>query len=176
MPRFQLVLLLILLAVVPPCCSGQRSQKFEDWHSRGLRGNPTGVVASLQTRDKRSRYHAGEIVKLDLIFTSRSDGLYTVETADVSGDVVFLQRSNSGEPRRLIDRHGIACCSSAPQTLSASPIEVFTHIYLRLEPGDYSLFVKTKRVCRGKLNAGHYGEGPVLTSGVLQLTIVPGQN
>jgi hypothetical protein len=176
MPRFQLLLLLILLAVVPPCCSGQRSQKFEDWHSRDLRGNPTGVMANLQTRDKRSRYHAGEIVKLDLIFTSRSDDLYTVETADVSGDEVFLQRSSSREPRRLIDRHGVVCCSSAPQTLSTSPTEISTHIYLRLEPGDYSLFVKTKRVCRGKLIAGHYGEGPMLTSGVLQLTIVPDEN
>ena len=42
MPRFQLLLLLILLTVVPPRCSGQRSQKLEDWHSRGLRANPTG--------------------------------------------------------------------------------------------------------------------------------------
>ena len=175
MPRFQLLLLLILLTV-PPRCSGQRSQKFEDWHSRGLRANPTGIVANLQTRDKRSRYHAGEIVNLHLIFTSRSDELYTVETADVSGDEVFLQQSSSEEPRRLIERHGVLCCSSAPQTLSTSPIEVSTHIYLRLEPGDYSLFVKTKRVCHGKLNAGHYGEGPILTSGVLQLTIVPDQN
>ena len=176
MSRLHLFLLFTLLAVVPPRCGGQSSHKFADWHQQSRKGNPAGVMTTLRTRDNRSRYHAGEIVKLDLIFTSRSEVLYSVETADVDGDETILQRSGSEGPQRLIDRHGVLCCSTARQTLSTNPIEVATHLYLRLEPGDYSLFVKTKRVSRGKPDTDHFGEGRVWTSDVLQLTIVPDQN
>ena len=111
-------------------------------------------------------------MNLELILTSRADVLYTVETADVSGDEIVFQRSSAEGPRRFIDRHGVLCCSTARQVLSTNPIEVATHLYLRPEPGDYSLFVKTKRVSRGKPDIDHHGEGTVLTSDMLQLTIV----
>jgi hypothetical protein len=89
------------------------------------------------------------------------------------GMETVLQDSTAKEPRQLVERHGIVCCNSAIKPLSKNPIDVATHLYLRLQPGEYSLFVRTKRISPGWPKPGHYGEGPVVTSDVLELTIMP---
>ena len=158
-----------------PLCLAQLPQKFEDLHSRSLKQNPAGVSIKLHTKDERVRYTAGEIVKVELSIASWSDDLYTVETADRDGDEMVLQDLGAEQPRRLIDKHGVLCCGYALKTLGKEPINVATHFYLRLQPGEYLLFVRTKRVSRGRPKQGHYGDGPMVTSDILRLTIKPDQ-
>ncbi len=173
MSSFDALMLFISLMVIPPCCVSQ--QKFEDLHSRGLKQNPARLTVKLHTRDNKVRYTTAEIIKLELSITSLSDDLYTVETATQQGDEVVLQ-DPSQEPRQIVDGYGVVCCSSAVKPLSKDPVNVATRLNLSLPPGEYSLFVRTKRVSRGWLKPGHYGEGPVLTSDVLHLTVTPDHN
>ena len=173
MSRVDVLVLVTIVMIMSPRGLAQHSQKFKDLHSRGLKQNSVGVSAQLHTQDNRVRYTTGEIVKLELSIRSLSDDLYTVETADRDGDEMVLQGSTAEEPRRLVDRHGVLCCSSALKSLGKNPVDVATHFYLHLQPGEYSLFIRTKRVSRGWPKPGHYGDGPVVTSDVLQLTINP---
>jgi len=174
--RFHVLVLLASLMVIPPRCEPQHQQRFEDWHRRGLKQNPAGLTVKLHTRDNTDRYAASERVNLQLSITSLSDTLYEVETAGMSGDEVVLQGSNTDKPRISVDKYGIACCSSAVKPLSKNPVNVATRLYLHLRPGEYSLFVKTKRVSRGGAKPGHYADALLVTSDVLHLTITPDHN
>jgi hypothetical protein len=165
---------LFVLLAISAACGAQTTKRFEEWHDRGLKENPAGVMLHLGTKDDRTAYHASEIITLQLLFTNSTDDVYTVEASDVGhGDEVVLQRSDVAEPSRLTSDHGVACCSDVRRPLGRKPTVVPSYFHLRLKPGEYSLYLKTQRVSRGWPEPGHYGEGPAVTSDVLHISVAP---
>jgi hypothetical protein len=155
-------------------CGAQTTAKFEEWHARGTKENPSGVSASLVTRDGHKIYHASDDIIFQMLLASSSENVYTAELAGMgNGDEIVFQRSDAAEPSRQPYDHRVICCSDVRQSLGQKPTVVTTYFHLRLQPGAYSLFFQTLRVSHGWPERGHSGEGPVVTSDVLHITVLP---
>jgi hypothetical protein len=165
----------LIFCALTSICLAQTTATFEQLHDRGLKRNPPGVTLHIETKDKRTVYHASEIIDPVMVFTSARANLYTVITEDLGwGDEAVLQ-PDGDKVRRLVFDHGVACCSSSvPEFLGPGPVIVGHYFRLQLPPGRYALFLQTERVSQGRPARGHYGEGgAVMTSDILNLTVLP---
>lgn len=151
----------------------QTATKLEELHARGLRENPSGLMLRVATKGGRSTYQTSEGINLQLLFTSSQANVYTVELVDVGhGDEIVLQRADAADPSRLTRDQGVVCCSDVRRVLGQKPTVVSPYFHFRLQPGKYSLFFQTHRVPGVGQNVDHYGEGPIVTSDVLHITVL----
>jgi hypothetical protein len=142
--------------------------------------DPLLIIA---TRNNQANFHVGEIIPLDLAFTSPSPNTYQLDTAtyDRSGRLNednFVVEPSTGfdDPLRLYFRsykgfmagglRGFKGLSTTPATIHADLNE-----WVRFKtPGQYRLTVTSSRV--SKVGSYEFGN-PTVTSNSLALTILP---
>lgn len=192
-----------LLLVCVNCLAQSASSTFENDHDAGVKQNPPGVTLTIATSDGRSAFHVSDVVKLTLAFTSNKPRVYTVEvapggnTAAASDDFVIqapdqwsaIHSLENGPPS------GIICCTANRKYVREQPITLESFLSLREirfldirelfhswpdlpEPGEYSIFVQTRRLMRGwpKSEKDKYFKASdivVTSENVLHITMIP---
>ncbi len=172
------------------------SPQFQREHAQGLQRTPFGVELTLATVDGQTTYHFADKVELLLSFTSETEGYYTVETltgmsAAGSSDDLVIQAPGLAAPIHSQSRlvYSVKCCDSRRRSLGRTRLTTtttFSFDWLRqaevgpsgkLQPGDYVVFVQTKRVMRGwpRPNVNRYAvlDGTVVTSNLLHIKLLP---
>jgi hypothetical protein len=174
-------------------------------HDKGVKQNPPGVVLTISTKDGRFRYHVSEQIHLRLTFTSTKLHFYTADlapggSAAVMSDEFVIQPRNGNFLFRIAKPWGIACCGDRRKYIGDKPLVGFGSFAFSewrmnllpldgvprndpnpiktLQPGEYDLFVQTRRVMRGWPKSEHdryFSVSNILvTSGnTLHLTILP---
>jgi hypothetical protein len=146
------LLLLLLLGIVLIGCKGQT--ELERLHSDDLKNNPKGVQLAITTEDGKFDYAAQDVVKFKLNYTSSEvttykAELYTDWNAAGVHDTAVVQYPNQ-QVRTLGPKNNFACCFSSLQYLNVSPVSTYSSFMLgRVEPGEYKLYLKTRRVFAG---------------------------
>ena len=195
-----LIALIVLLSA--SCVAQSHSSSFDDEHAKGVRQNPPGAMLTISTSDGRSTYRLSDVIRFKLALSSNENGVYTYEAitgmsvAGTSDDLIVLA------PGKLAPIHsrsrapyGIVCCDSRRHYLAEKPsIATFSiplgmlqrtsplprpdfSIAYELTPGEYRVFVQTRRVLRGypkSRDEMFKSDGLTVTSSnVLSLTILP---
>lgn len=145
---------------------------------------PSDLQLSITTRNNQSSFHMGEIIPLDLAFTSSRPNTYQMDMAtyDRSGRLnedqfVVEPKSGFDDPLQLYFRaykgfmmgglRGYKSLSTTPATIHADLNE-----WIRFKaPGQYRLTVISSRV--SKVGSNEFGN-PTVTSNSVTLTILPG--
>lgn len=167
--------LFLLLLLVSGACAGQTApQQIQNEHARGLAQNPRDITAMLVIAGAGPTDR--NAVELRVLFTSKRPGTYTAElapggNASAIDDFVF-QGPDMPTPFHSKDRFltpGIVCCGTDRHTVGETPIAARSFLSLDTlwtqipnplakggsatipsrTPGDYWLFVETRRVLRG---------------------------
>ena len=187
-------------------CGAQSSLKaFEDEHAHGVKENPAGVEFSISTVGGRSTYHISDWIQLNLTLTSKEPRVYTFEstsgmtTAAGANDDMVIVGPDVVSPLHTLARVmiGHLCCETKRRYLSLRPssatfglrfvdIPRYTQSIPNVDfttpaeitPGEYAVFMQTRRVLRGwpKSEREKYSVASdivVTSNNILHLTILP---
>ncbi len=172
---------LLTFILIGVACAAQSSLKaFEDEHVHGLQQNPSGITFIISTVDGRSTYHLHDTIQITLTLTSKKPHFYTFETtsgmttrAGASDDLVVVG-PDVVSPIHSYSRGmqgGYVCCESKRIYLSEKPsIAAFSTSLggiprlmpkpdmttdTEITPGEYTVFMQTRRVLRGWPKSEH---------------------
>jgi len=180
------------------------SPQLEAEHSHSVENNPPEVKLIIETLDGQSSYHMADVIRIGLSFTSQKRSLFTAELAsggsvagsnddfviqgpDMPAPIHSMPTTNTGfvcceSNRRYLDHKPLVATSylnlkSTWQFLSAKPQESSTRLPV-LKPGDYVIFVRTRRINHGWPKSHHVlyfalGDIVVTSSNILHITILP---
>lgn len=194
----------VLLVLTIAAWGQANPTQFEREHASGVEQNPAGVRLTIATADGRSQYRLSDELRFKLFFTSSKLREYTVEmsggnSAAVSDDFVIqapeikvLLHSKNGVPR------GAVCCASDRHYVGQAPKPVSSALFslkwfnlpseaalpdmtlrkAKFQPGEYAIFLQTRRVLRGwpKNERDRYhgiSNFVVTSSNVLHITMSP---
>jgi hypothetical protein len=163
----------------------QKQDQFLTQQKKALAQNPAGVSFVIQTTNNQTRFRQGEVISLQLSFSSSQPKKYHVDSAtyDRSGRLQiddFHVDPTNGVSDPLYDYFNFQLFSMAGGLHSYPVLEVKPYIvtadlneWCRFNrPGKYRLYVTSHRV-----GTGYYGEAEnqsfVVTSNVIELEIVP---
>jgi hypothetical protein len=191
---------LLLLCVA--CCVQARAQSFEELHAKGLQENPPGVTMTISTTDGGSTYHLSDKLRFQLFFMSKELEVYTLELMSGSNaasvnDEVTLQSAEMTSPVHTnAGLFAYVCCDSyrhyvghlsrlVTLTFSLQDVERSVNFGImglptaqKLKPGEYRMFIQTKRLMRGWPKSEHdqyhsVSDIVVTSNNVLHITILP---
>ncbi|HEX7721608.1 MAG TPA: hypothetical protein VF397_05580 [Pyrinomonadaceae bacterium] len=188
--QLAVVLLLLLSQGLAQTTSNNQPVNSDDpfaaKHRELLAKNPDGLSLTLQLKNKQNQFHPGEIIPLELRFTSSLPNTYVLDNAgcDRSGrldiDTFVVDRTEDGiDP--LHDYYagglfgfmggglrGIGALDNTPKLVNYDLNE-----WLRFDkPGKYRLYVVSGRITKGK--PYHSDNTPVTpTSNLVEFEIVP---
>ena len=193
-----------LLAVSVACSAQQISHSFDEQHASGVEQNPPGITLAVSTRDGHSAYHLSDTLYLRLSFTSKNSHAYTVELNSAMnlagvGDDFVLQRPDATLPiHSQPSLMGYVCCDTdrrylrdeplvAETTLRMEYLERYLNFQLhravtplaeKLRPGEYAIFLQSRRLMRGWPTSEHdqyhtVSDIVVTSDNVLHITILP---
>ena len=148
--------------------------------------NPAGLSFDLQLKDKQNKFHPGEVIPLELRFTSSVPNAYVFDNAgyDRSGrldiDTFVIDRPDDAVDPLHDFYHsglfgfmggglrGIGALDDKPQLVSYALNE-----WIRLaRPGKYRLYVVSGRISKGKPH--HSGNTPLKPiSNIVEFEIIP---
>jgi hypothetical protein len=200
--RMNLRINLLLLCVA--CCVQARAQSFEELHAKGLQENPPGVALTISTTDGGSTYHLSNKLHFQLFFTSKELEVYTLElmggsnAASVNDEVTLQSAEMTSPVHTNAGLFAYVCCDSYRRyvghlsrlvtlTFSLQDVERSLNFQLgrtglptaqKLNPGEYRMFVQTKRLMRGWPKTQHdqyhsVSDIVVTSNNVLHITILP---
>ena len=183
----------------------QSSPQFGERHARQVDQNPPGIRLTIATADGRSQYHLSDELRFKLFFTSSKRRLYTVEVsnevnaAGISDDLV-IQAPDMPMPLDSKDSFSdpVVCCGSDRHYIGATPTVATSMRFVvkwfkrssvnlmlpgvstpssQLPPGDYAVFLETRRVTRGwpkSERETHHGVSnfTVTSSKILHITLL----
>ncbi|HEV8134608.1 MAG TPA: hypothetical protein VGP85_08025 [Pyrinomonadaceae bacterium] len=163
----------------------QKKDQFLIQQKKVLAQNPAGVSFAIQTTNNQTRFRQGEVISLQLSFSSSQPKKYHLDAAtyDRSGRLQiddFHVDPTNGVSDPLDDYFNFQLLSMAGGLRSYPTLEVKPYVvkadlneWRRFDrPGKYRLYVTSHRV-----GTGYDGEGEnqffVVTSNVIELEIVP---
>lgn len=120
---------------------------FEEEHARAERKNPHWLKVEITTSDGRSESRENEAIWVVAHFSSAMPNMYKADVADgesLSASTDTLHISN-GEERPLLPR-AVVCCASRLIGLDDEPFTPPSRISLKLAPGDYEIYLTSRRV------------------------------
>ena len=177
------------LALTLVATSGQgEPDSLEDRHERALAANPTDVSVELRVRGGRTRFFQGELIPLELSFSSSSPQRYRLDAAtyDRSGRL-SLERFHVDPAKGAVDplrdyfalsgMHTLGGIRTMP-LLDREPevIELTLNEWLRFDrPGDYRLYVTSGRLEDLSAEAGSEAATPTVATSAVELFILPAQ-
>ena len=156
-----------------------------------VNGNPSGVSFTIRTADGRAKYRQGEVITIEMLFTSSLPDTYRLDarTYDRSGHLeadTYHVEPEAGTSEPLKDYlNGMFGGSMGglvpgPPTLETKPYVIAQTLneFVRLDqPGVYKLYVTNERV--GKPDPARsfgFRETFKSTSNTIQLEILPADN
>ena len=180
---FVVFVILIPVSVV----LAQKQDQFLTRQEEGIAENPAGVAFLLQTKNNQTRFRQGELISLQLSFSSTQAKKYHLDAAtyDRSGRLdidTFHVDPTSGASDPLSDYFnfflgGMGGGLRTNPTLEPKPyvITVDLNEWFRFDqPGKYRLYVTSTRVFRDR-----FYEDPnypiVTTSNVIELEVIPAE-
>jgi hypothetical protein len=180
------------------------SLQFEAEHSHSTEHNPPEVKLVIRTLESRPSYHMSDVIRIRLSFTSQKPRLFTAELASGgsvagSNDDFVIQGPDMPVPIHSMPttNMGLVCCESNRRYLKQKPLAATGYLDLAstwqflgarprdvspslpgLKPGDYAIFVQTRRVNRGWPKSHHdlyftLGDTVVTSSNILHITVLP---
>lgn len=195
---------IVAVFVLAVACAAQSNvSAIEEMHARALEQNPPGVSLTISTADGRSIYHLSDAIQFRMSFTSGKARVYTVETetgmntAGLSDDLVIGAPGFPAPLHSPWDRTTIGgiCCSSKRRYLRRDPRITISGVFslakgkppvrlmpdlttcCEMKPGEYVVFVQTRRVLRGWPKSEHdkyFGASEIVvtSNNVLHLTVL----
>ena len=192
---------LLVLVASCSCLAQSTSLPIEKEHAKGVAKNPPGVTLTIATVDSASTYHLADLLRFRLSFTGPKSPAYTAElapggSAAAASDDFIVQGPDSAEgihSRGSGAPVGVVCCGSNRRGIGQKPLSVTTVFKLKMlpsplspfatspsafKPGDYVIFIQTRRVMRGWPNSSQdryfAADGDVVTStNILHITMLP---
>jgi hypothetical protein len=179
------IALLVFLWIVSTTLSvAQKQDQFLTQQKKALAHNPAAVSFAIQTTNTQTRFRQGEVISLQLSFSSSQPKKYHLDAAtyDRSGRLQiddFHVDPTSGVSDPLYDYFNSHFVFMGGGLASTPPLEVKPYVvkadlneWCRFDrPGKYRLYVTSHRV------GTDYGEAEnqsfVVTSNVIELEIVP---
>jgi hypothetical protein len=173
-------------ATLQPRAGAQARDPFAESQRDAARSNPPGVRVTLAPRGGQSRFRPGEVIWLELSFSSSRPGAYNLDNAgyDRGGrlhvDEFHLDPEDAAEDP-LEDYFGSGIFGFMGGGLRGNPeleakpyrIELELNEWLRpTRPGRYRLYVVSGRVGRGRPSRPEPGPLPV-ASNVVEFEILP---
>ncbi len=178
----------LFLALCAASGQGQENA-FERRHGEALAANREDVAVELKVRGGRTRFFQGEVIRLELWFSSTSPQRYELDgaTYDRRGRMSFEKfhvepAGGAVDPLRGYfaslsgfmggGLRGMSLLDEEPEV-----IELVLNEWLRFDrPGDYRLFVTTRRLEDLTAEAGDRKARRVeATTGMVELVILPAQ-
>lgn len=137
---------LVLLAVVAGfTLMALRKTPFEREQERAEAMNPLWISVEITTADNRRVYRESEPIVIVPRFSSARPFTYKIETADgENASTVELLHISNGQQKLLNNR--ISCCDSRLIGLGDEPYTARILTPLRLAPGDYEIYLTSRRV------------------------------
>ena len=179
--------------IVQVCVAQTTLPDFDRAHREALEGNPPGVVFTLATANGKSEFHSSERIDVTEKFTSSKPGKYSVEleynNAPGSNDIFVFKRRDGSAIQ--FSHYDIICCYSRRRYLRNSQLKTGSSVNMSyfqhygsvagplplMPPGDYDLYVQTRRVTRGWPDREHrylkLGDLIVTSENVVHITILP---
>lgn len=201
---YSLKLWLLALTISGVCTAQSVPVQLQDEHIRGVAQNPRDLAARLVIVGAKP--YDPKDIELRILFTSSTPKTYTAELApggNVSAieDFVF-QGPGMDTPvhsKDVFGTPGIVCCGSNRHSIRKTPVAARSFLSLDIlwerisdplakkesqtaldqaKPGDYWLFVQTRRVMRGwpKSEKDSYfkpGSLTVTSNNIVHFTILP---
>jgi len=197
--------LAVLVLCIGSCASNAQSNspQSEEEPARDIEQNPPGVTLAIATVDGRSTYRVSDQIRFTLSFTSKESSLYTAELTpggNVAGsnDDFVITGPGIAKPTHLLPdlNLGVVCCGSDRKYIRQKPLAATSSLNLRLaweflnrrhptiparpadlKPGDYAIFVRTRRVMRGLPKSQHdvyfaVGDIVVTSSNIVHIKIL----
>jgi hypothetical protein len=184
------------------CAAQAAPNQFDEEHARGVAANPPGVALKITTANGRYEFRPDEPIHFKLSFTNTSRHSYTAEldsggNAASARDVLVIQSPDpAAKMFRSSNANGFGCCSGKRRSLGRTPIVGTLSIrsikalvnsppnvpigaldWFSLPPGNYAIFVQTRRVMRGWPSlADQYqtvSDLVVTSSNVLHIKLLP---
>jgi hypothetical protein len=147
---------------------------FEWQHAHAEAMNPQGLSVELTTADKRTKYHEGETILLVAGFSSTARYRYKADIADGSSVAAASDRLHISSGPPISDMRGIVCCGSRLVGLDDQPLNVSTHTMLKLGPGQYEIYLTSRRVFKwDDTPIGTSDSSFEVTSNLLKIRVVP---
>jgi hypothetical protein len=189
---FGVILVPMLFLLCPITLAGQSEQKhgqtedtFVAQHREATRKNPEGVSFTLRLEEDKVQFKPGEIIRVELSFTSNLPDTYNLDSAtyDRGGrlglDKYFLDHKN-GVVDPLIDylptRDG-GGIRPIPPLLSEKPHKITFDLneWFRFDqPGKFRLYVTAPRVLKN--SERQFSNGAEVTSNIVEFEILPRDN
>lgn len=136
--------------------------------------NPRGLSIHIDTPGGRRQYRESEFIAVVTSYSSAVPHQYKVDIAEQSSVAVMTDMLHIDDRRDIRLKPGIACCASILVPLDREPYVVQPQTRFRLKPGDYEMYLTTRRVFRWNARAdGHDWSALETASNPLKLRIVP---
>ena len=147
---------------------------FEREQARAEASNPEWVHVDIRTADNRRRYHEGEPIKVIARFYSDARYKYKIEIAEgYSTTATDLLHLSNGQ-RLILNNQLIVCCSSRLIGLDDEGYSPPTNILLKLEPGEYEMYLTSRRVFNWDIGPEEYNPSSFeVASELLKIRVVP---
>jgi hypothetical protein len=180
--RRVIVVAIVSLAVMASAFLGfshliRPKTEFEREQARAVMRNPRWLEIEIGTSDGRREYRETEAILLVVRFSSAAPHMYKADAADgasISAASDELHISN-GEKRPL-STMGIVCCDSRLVGLDDEPFARRPRTPLKLSPGEYEIYLTSRRVFNWDGNGILTCCGPSpfeVSSNMLKIRVLP---
>ncbi len=160
--------------------------QFEREHDAALKDNPWGVELEIRSAGDVHKFHPGDTLQFQELYTSKSQRMWQLEVLDHANladvaNIAFISdgKSTQQEP---YENSAVSCCNWRFVLLDDDPVKLPLHaqdqfrtLRLPTQPGRYEIYVQTHRLVLRK-GSGLDPEthtGYPLTSNLFKLEITP---
>ena len=124
-----------------------RKTSFERQQLNAEAANPHWLEINLDTADHHRTYKESEIIAFTAGYSSAVRELYKLEVDDSGSEVTFTDELHVSDGQSMsMHPFAIVCCGSRIISLNDEPYNVRTQLRLLLPPGNYEMYMTTRRV------------------------------
>lgn len=153
--------------------------EFEKEQVRAVMRTPRWLKVEIETSDHRHEYREKEGIPVVVHFSSTAPHMYKADVADgasisAASDVFHI---SNGETRSRNYMIGVVCCDSRLVGLDDEPFTPKTWTPLSLPPGNYEIYLTSRRVFNWDGNGVLTCCGPSpleVASNMLKIRVLPG--
>jgi hypothetical protein len=154
--------------------------EFEREHARAVMRNPRWLKVEIETSDGRREYREGEGIFVIVHFSSVAPHMYKADAADgmsesAASDVLHISNGQLWPRNGMM---GVVCCDSRLIGLDDEPFTPRTWNPLKPVPGEYEIYLTSRRVFNWDGNGVMTCCGPspfeVVSDNMLKIRVLPG--
>ncbi|HEY3929798.1 MAG TPA: hypothetical protein VGL89_15610 [Candidatus Koribacter sp.] len=181
----------LLGAAIASVCAlaGCTKTQFEREHDAAMKDNPWGVELEIRTVSEDHRFHAGETMHFQELYTSKSQRMWQLEVLDQKNiadvaNVAYISDGTAAQ-QETFNNGAMDCCRWRYVMLDNDPVRLpyrfenpavdYRSLRLPSKPGKYEIYVQTHRLVmrKGEGLDPETHTGYPLTSGILKIEVTP---